>query len=76
MKNKGYHIICLEITSESKPIHLFKVPIEKPIALMIGDENFGISEPVLKLSDSQIHIDMFGKNSSMNVVQAASLRSQ
>ncbi len=73
LKNQGYQIICLEITSQSKPIHLFKVYKEKPIALVIGDENFGISESVLNLADCQIHIDMFGENSSMNVVQAANI---
>ncbi|HCY81920.1 MAG TPA: RNA methyltransferase, partial [Xanthomarina gelatinilytica] len=36
-------------------------------------ENFGISETVLTLSDAIIHINMFGQNSSMNVVQATSI---
>ena len=40
---------------------------------MVGDENFGVSDDVLKLSDVVIHIDMFGQNSSMNAVQAANI---
>ena len=86
LKNdKNYRIISLEITSKSKPIHSFKFTSsspssssssskeERPIALVIGDENFGVSEAILSLSDAVIHIDMFGQNSSMNVVQATNI---
>ncbi|MEJ6791494.1 MAG: adenylyl-sulfate kinase, partial [Lacinutrix sp.] len=40
---------------------------------IIGDENFGISESILKQCDTTIHINMFGQNSSMNVVQATNI---
>ena len=73
LKKKGYLINSLEITTNSQPIHSFKFSKENPIALVIGDENFGVSDAILKLSDSIIHIDMFGQNSSMNVVQATNI---
>jgi tRNA G18 (ribose-2'-O)-methylase SpoU len=73
LKVDGYCMISLEITKESLQIHSFQFPKEKPIALIVGDENFGISEAILKLSDSVIHINMFGQNSSMNVVQATNI---
>lgn len=73
LKNEGYQIISLEITSFSKPIHNFKFSKENPIALIIGDENFGIQEAILNLSDEVIHINMYGQNSSMNVVQATNI---
>jgi tRNA G18 (ribose-2'-O)-methylase SpoU len=73
LKNEGYQIIALEITNKSKPIHNFKFSTEKPIVLVIGDESFGVSETILNLSDAIIHIDMFGNNSSMNVVQATNI---
>tara|TARA_R110002050_G_scaffold24083_3_gene64281 strand:- start:41595 stop:42095 length:501 start_codon:yes stop_codon:yes gene_type:complete len=73
LKNDDYQIISLEITSESNPIHTFQFSTEKPIVLVIGDENFGVSESILKISDAIIHIDMFGQNSSMNVVQATNI---
>ena len=72
-KKQGYQIVALEITSESQSIHTLTISKEKPIALVIGDENFGISETNLKQSDKIIHIDMFGQNSSMNVVQATNI---
>jgi len=73
LKSHDYQIISLEITNSSKPIHTFKFSKEKPIALIIGDENFGVSKHILKISDVVIHIDMFGQNSSMNVVQATNI---
>jgi len=73
LKNENYQIISLEITDSSKPIHAFQFSRKKPIALIIGDENFGVSEDILKLSDTVIHINMFGQNSSMNVVQATNI---
>lgn len=73
LKSKGYHIIALEITNTSKTLHTCQFSKEQPIALIIGDENFGISEAILNLADTIIHIDMFGQNSSMNVVQATSV---
>lgn len=73
LKKKGYQIIALEITNTSSSIYSHKFSEVQPIALIVGDENFGVSESVLKLSDSIIHIDMFGQNSSMNVVQATTI---
>jgi len=64
--------VSLEITTDSRPIHTHNFH-QTPLALIIGDENHGISEAVLNQSDNVIHIDMFGQNSSMNVVQATSI---
>ncbi len=73
LKSKNYQIISLEITDSSAPIHSFKFSNKKPIALIIGDENFGVSEYILNNSDAVIHIGMYGHNSSMNVVQATNI---
>lgn len=73
LKADGYQIIALEITTQSQAIHTTTFDISKPIALVIGDENFGVSDAILKLSDTIIHIEMFGQNSSMNVVQATNI---
>lgn len=73
LKNEGYNIISLEITNTSQPIHSIQFSAKKPIALIVGDENFGVSQEILKLTDQIIHIDMFGQNSSMNVVQATNI---
>lgn len=69
----SHQLIGLEITSNSKPLKTFKFNTHKPIALILGNENFGISENILKQLDTTVHITMYGHNSSMNVVQAASI---
>lgn len=73
LKNEGHQIISLEITDNSSAIHNYNFNLNKPIVLVVGDENFGVSEHILNISDVVIHIDMFGQNSSMNVVQATSI---
>lgn len=73
LKALNYYLIALEITENSQPLTEFKLNTKQPIALILGDENFGISEAILTQVDAVVHINMFGNNSSMNVVQAASI---
>ncbi|WP_299522206.1 TrmH family RNA methyltransferase [Winogradskyella sp.] len=72
LKTKHF-IIALEITENSIELTKFKLNTNQPIVLVIGDENFGISESVLEQCDAIVHINMYGTNSSMNVVQATSI---
>lgn len=71
LKKEKYKIVALEITSDSKPINELK--IETKIALVLGAERNGISKKLLELCDEKYHIEMFGTNSSMNVVNALSI---
>jgi len=73
LKTAGYHMVALEITETSQPLHTARFDKKKPIVLLVGDENFGISEFCLTLADQVLHISMFGQNSSMNVTQATSI---
>ena len=73
LKQDSYRIIALEITSESKAIHNFSFPTDAPIALVVGDENFGVDKDILEHANDIVHIEMFGQNSSMNVVQATNI---
>ncbi len=69
LKSSNSEIIALEITSKSKTINSLVIS-NKPIVLLIGSEIYGISEELLAISNQATHIEMFGKNSSMNVVQS------
>ena len=70
-------IISLEITSSSMPIDSTEfingIKDKKPVYLILGSENSGVSEKLLSLSDLTTHITMHGNNSSMNVISAASI---
>ncbi|GGI57339.1 rRNA methyltransferase [Winogradskyella haliclonae] len=73
LKRKNYFVIALEITDTSIRLNDYELNTNRPVALIVGNENFGISEAVLKLTDATVHINMFGENTSMNVVQATSI---
>ncbi len=73
LKNNGYIILALEITDTSIPIESFSMETDKKIALLIGNEQQGISEDLLQMVDQTLHINMYGENSSMNVVQATTI---
>lgn len=72
-KNLNYFVVSLEISDLSSELNQFNFKQDKPILLIVGDENFGISESVLKTSHAILHINMYGQNSSMNVVQATGI---
>ncbi|MEN8886174.1 MAG: TrmH family RNA methyltransferase [Winogradskyella sp.] len=73
LKAKKEYLIALEITENSIELSNFKLETNQPIILVLGDENFGISPTILELCDATVHINMYGNNSSMNVVQATSI---
>lgn len=70
---KGYELFALEITEDSIAIDSADFSNLKKVALVLGNENSGIKEEVLIKVDKSFHINMFGKNSSMNVAQAAAI---
>ncbi|HEY9185992.1 MAG TPA: TrmH family RNA methyltransferase [Salegentibacter sp.] len=73
LRSQGYLLYALEITSDSHPIHNFEYEPEKPLCIILGNEVSGITEKLLKITDKRLHINMYGKNSSMNVAQAAGI---
>ncbi len=77
LKASGSLIISLEMTSASLAINseefVKAINNKKPVCLILGSENSGVSEDLLLLSDITVHIPMYGNNSSMNVISAASI---
>lgn len=77
LKDSATYIISLEITDSSLAIDSTEFnkmsANKKPVSLILGSENSGISAALLALSDVTTHIPMLGNNSSMNVISAASI---
>jgi tRNA G18 (ribose-2'-O)-methylase SpoU len=72
LMKKGYDVIALEISEISIPSE--RITLDKnAVVLIIGNERCGISEEVLALASKHMHIEMYGENSSMNVVQATGI---
>jgi tRNA G18 (ribose-2'-O)-methylase SpoU len=70
LKKKGYTLLGLEITKKSSLLKDFNFNAHNKIALFIGAERFGIAETTLNQLDHILHFDLFGNNSSVNVVNA------
>lgn len=66
LKSQGFTIVALEQTSRSLPY--YKVKYQGKIALVCGNETFGVSDEALKLCDLIVELPMFGINKSLNVV--------
>ena len=73
LKENSYKVIALEITDNSLSLPKLKIEPNDKIALVIGEENFGISAKVLEEVDYITHINMYGRNSSMNVAAATGI---
>jgi tRNA G18 (ribose-2'-O)-methylase SpoU len=71
-KERGSQLVGLEITDESKPLAQLSVFREQgaPLVLVVGAERTGISAGVLAGLDACVHIEMYGRNSSLNVATA------
>lgn len=73
LKNSGYTLLALEIAAGSIAVEIPDYSKFKKVALVLGNENSGIQDEILKMADELLHINMFGKNSSMNVTHAAAI---
>jgi len=73
LRTEKFKLLGLEITDDSMPLKDFDVSSTNKIALFIGNERNGIDFPILKEMDAILHFDLFGKNSSINVVNALSV---
>ena len=73
LNSKGYHFLILEITEQSVPLQSIQLDHDQPVALVVGSENSGVSDSILQMIPEHFHIEMYGVNSSMNVVQSTGL---
>lgn len=64
-------IIAVEQNPKSKLYH--QVNYSFPLALIFGNETFGVLKKTLALSDLIVEIPMFGVNRSLNVIVAAAI---
>jgi tRNA G18 (ribose-2'-O)-methylase SpoU len=71
LKTKAYSICALETTNNAQNIYQFKLP--KKLALLVGNERFGINKDLLFLTDHIIKIPMLGQKNSLNVATTFAL---
>lgn len=73
LKAQGYNIVALEVTNDSLILNEADLSPFAKIALVIGNEQHGVDAEILKAVDLSLAIKMFGKNTSINVVNSLSI---
>jgi len=71
LKEEGNTIIGIEITDKSINIQDFDFKNHEKIVLLLGSERNGIAN--ISLVDETIAIPMYGRNSSMNVINSLAI---
>ncbi|QQS39244.1 TrmH family RNA methyltransferase [Candidatus Woesebacteria bacterium] len=67
LKKEGYYIVAIEQSPQSTSYHLLSTKnIKFPVAIVIGNESYGIENDVLKLCDIIVELPMHGINISFN----------
>jgi len=71
LKAKGYTIAATAFNKKTIPLN--NLPLEKPIALVFGTEETGITEDVEKEADVFVKIPMYGFTQSFNISVSVAL---
>jgi len=65
------NLIAIETSSKAKDIYNVQLPLNA--CFIVGNEKFGISEELLKITNQQVYIPMPGNVKSLNVSHALSI---
>jgi 23S rRNA (guanosine2251-2'-O)-methyltransferase len=65
LRTKGFWIAALEITEDSQPYYTVDYP--RRVALVLGNEDHGVTRACLALCNAAILVPMYGKGKSLNV---------
>lgn len=68
---KGYSVVVLDNVPGATPIHLFNW--NPNTILVVGEEQRGVSEEVIKAADAVVYIPMMGAVRSFNVASSATV---
>jgi len=70
LKESGIKIVA---ATEKSNVVYTRANLNTPLAIIMGSEESGISDQILRLADEQLQIPIFGKIESLNVSVAAAL---
>ncbi len=73
LQTDGYKVYMVEQTDDSIMLQDFKVIENQKIAIVMGNEVFGVSDRLLDVVDGAIEIPQFGTKHSFNVTIAAGI---
>jgi 23S rRNA (guanosine2251-2'-O)-methyltransferase len=65
LRAQSFWIAALELTDECQPYYAVDYPAR--LALVLGNEDHGVTRSCLALCDAAIYVPMYGKGHSLNV---------
>ncbi len=68
---EGYSVIALELVDSAIPY--YEMTARDKIAIVVGNEDHGVTRAVLDLCESAVFVPMYGKGHSMNVHVSAAV---
>ncbi|MBI5123248.1 TrmH family RNA methyltransferase [Candidatus Roizmanbacteria bacterium] len=71
--NPNFKIQIIAVEQHSTAIPYQKANYSLPLALVLGNESYGVTEETLKLADQIVEIPMWGINKSLNVIVSAAI---
>ena len=73
LKEEGYVVMAVEQTDASKMLQTIDFCSYEKVALVMGNEVFGVSDDALPFCDLAVEIPQFGTKHSMNVTIATGI---
>jgi 23S rRNA (guanosine2251-2'-O)-methyltransferase len=73
LRAEGYYVCAIEQVQNSESLLDFFPEKNQPYAFVLGNEVFGVSEEVVKLSDKCLEIPQFGTKHSLNIAVTAGI---
>ncbi len=71
VKSEGYEVWASAVRGASRPVS--RVPVDRKIALVFGNEHEGLSPEAFELADGCFHVPMGGFVESLNISVAAAI---
>ena len=73
LKMEGYAVLMIEQVDESRKLQDFDFTAYTKVALVVGNEIYGVDERLLPVCDAAVEIPQFGTKHSLNVTIAAGI---
>lgn len=73
LKEQGYAIAATTLRNDLPLMSPEEIPLDRPLALCMGNEEFGLSDQVHALADYYVRIPMYGFTRSFNISVSAAL---
>ncbi|MCL4382883.1 MAG: TrmH family RNA methyltransferase [Patescibacteria group bacterium] len=68
LKTQNSKLKTLVVEQDARSVPYTQMKVEFPLAVVVGNETYGVSQEVLDMVDEIVEIPMFGVNKSLNVM--------